>query len=83
MMDDDIQFENLKAIAKSLHDNLNMTELTLLSFNDELKKLLVKQALTKTSPETIAQLVKYLIDAQADYARCKTTIGMLLALILP
>jgi hypothetical protein len=83
-MNDSEEVQNLIGIAKSLRKELDIAESTLISFNDELKKLLFKEfSKPDANLERIAQAINFLGEAQADYAKFKTGIGFLFTFIIP
>lgn len=81
----DEQFENLRNIAKKLRENMNITELSLLSFNDGLRKILFtgmtrKNIVDAKDIKDIPELLNLLVNIQAEYTKVKTSIEMILTM---
>jgi hypothetical protein len=80
-MNEDKQLENIKILAEALRKNLNITELTLIGFNDEFRKYISKNSPTNISDVNI--MLNGLIENQTEYAKFKTKILNIIAPLCP
>jgi len=84
-MTNEKQFENLKIAAQNLRKNINATELTIITFNDELKKVIfsgiINHQIDAAKAESSATMVNSLSNIQGEYIKFKNSIELILDLI--
>ncbi len=80
-MNEDKHRENIKILAEALRKNLNLTEFSLISFNDEMRKGIVQNP--TVNPSDLKIMLDGLIEYQTEYAKFKTKILNIITSLCP